>query len=514
MLSRRGSKRESPPSQWKSALSRIFGLGSKSKTRKSKSSSVDVRVDTQPPVESGFLGTIRLGRSNTIGRAESKFGTLPRPIPSYFADSSRQGSSRSGSSSRGPFHYPPLNAHPHAQVSLRSVVTTLSPSSEGHGHEPTQDSYEGMMITRFSVTFNPSPLQRYDSFPAGIDSERGGDQSDARPEPQEPPSGAPQSARPRRSQNPEAATLSSKSSLPGSLYQDGPPPLDLSGLVQKLDKRPIFEGTYSRVFAGDYNGTKVAVKEVRMIISSRTTDRKFQRELRTWWKLRHPNILPLLGYIHEDESNDIYRALVSPWMEGGTAADYIKLDLSPLQRLLLFGDVINGLQYLHNFNPVIVHADLKPANVLITREGGGKICDFGLIHLFQEEINTGMTTTTAHTGTTRYLAYELVRNMGEAKPTTASDVYALGCIGMEFIFCHPPHRKCGDRVFEIMKRIGEGVRPAELPSDDSGDLALLWSLLNSCWAHYPIQRPEVDDVQAWFQLNRGRVLSGLQAISQ
>jgi serine/threonine protein kinase len=46
-------------------------------------------------------------------------------------------------------------------------------------------------------------------------------------------------------------------------------------------------------------------------------------------------------------------------------------------------------------------------------------------------MNTGMTTTTAHTGTTRYLAYELVQNMGVAKPTTASDIYALGCIGME-----------------------------------------------------------------------------------
>jgi hypothetical protein len=47
-----------------------------------------------------------------------------------------------------------------------------------------------------------------------------------------------------------------------------------------------------------------------------------------------------------------------------------------------------------------------------------------------EEGSSGMTTTTAHTGTARYLAYELV--MAEAAvPTIASDIYATGCIGLE-----------------------------------------------------------------------------------
>jgi serine/threonine protein kinase len=68
---------------------------------------------------------------------------------------------------------------------------------------------------------------------------------------------------------------------------------------------------------------------------------------------------------------------------------------------------------------------------LITEEGGGQICDFGLVRLLQEDMDTGLTTTTAHTGTIRYLAYELVRTMGKGVPTTATDIYALGCLGME-----------------------------------------------------------------------------------
>jgi hypothetical protein len=45
-----------------------------------------------------------------------------------------------------------------------------------------------------------------------------------------------------------------------------------------------------------------------------------------------------------------------------------------------------------------------------------------------------MTTTTAHTGTVRYLAYELAVAGDDACPTTASDIYAVGCIGLEVSF--------------------------------------------------------------------------------
>ncbi|PVG01090.1 kinase-like protein [Serendipita vermifera] len=118
-------------------------------------------------------------------------------------------------------------------------------------------------------------------------------------------------------------------------------------------------------------------------------------------------------------------------MENGSAAQYIRRDLSPTQRLTLFGEVINGLQYLHNFQPVVVHADLKPLNVLISGDGVALICDFGLVRLLQEDMPTGTTTSTGHTGTTRYLAYELVTTIDNPTPTTASDIYALGCLGME-----------------------------------------------------------------------------------
>jgi serine/threonine protein kinase len=108
-------------------------------------------------------------------------------------------------------------------------------------------------------------------------------------------------------------------------------------------------------------------------------------------------------------------------------------------------DVARGIRYLHHLNPTLIHGNLKPvstvmvvilylhcrqANIVIDEAFNAKICDFGLVRLIQENgSSTGLTTTSAHTGTVRYLAFQLVED-GEV-PTTASDVYALGCIGLE-----------------------------------------------------------------------------------
>jgi serine/threonine protein kinase len=68
-------------------------------------------------------------------------------------------------------------------------------------------------------------------------------------------------------------------------------------------------------------------------------------------------------------------------------------------------------------------------NILIDDDGRARICDFGLVRILSDE-STGLVTTTTHTGTVRYLAYELVVSE-QPVPTVASDVHALGCIGLD-----------------------------------------------------------------------------------
>jgi serine/threonine protein kinase len=64
-------------------------------------------------------------------------------------------------------------------------------------------------------------------------------------------------------------------------------------------------------------------------------------------------------------------------------------------------------------------------------EGHAKLCDFGLVRVVSNGESLGLTTTTDHTGTDRYLAPEFVTSAEQVLPTTASDVYALGCLGLK-----------------------------------------------------------------------------------
>ncbi|KIM24648.1 hypothetical protein M408DRAFT_229729 [Serendipita vermifera MAFF 305830] len=185
-------------------------------------------------------------------------------------------------------------------------------------------------------------------------------------------------------------------------------------------------------------------------------------------------------------------ALVSPWLQKGDAETFLAEHGNSMEikgRIILWKDVVAGVSYLHSFDPVLVHGDLKPMNVLIDEAGCAQLCDFGLSRVFLEGENSGMTTTSVHTGTERYLARELVVGGDEASPTTPSDVHAMGCIGLEFVFLQMPYsnRKSNLRG-AIYSDIRRGVPPAYQPSDYPSNSVLPWSLLSDCWDQDPTKR--------------------------
>lgn len=166
------------------------------------------------------------------------------------------------------------------------------------------------------------------------------------------------------------------------------------------------------------------------------------------------------------------------------------------QRGKLWKEVAGGVGYLHSLEPVLVHGDLKTANVLIDDHGKPQICDFGLISIYLEEGNSGMTTTSPHTGTDRYLAYELLQDHETVAPTTASDIFALGCIGLEFCFLRIPYANRKNNLrFQIWGDIKAGKPPAERPSQHpSSNEAEMGDILDKCWSQAPYERPSAQSL--------------------
>ncbi|KAG9075680.1 hypothetical protein FS749_012632, partial [Ceratobasidium sp. UAMH 11750] len=186
--------------------------------------------------------------------------------------------------------------------------------------------------------------------------------------------------------------------------------------------RPMSRGGFSDVYLGKlYDGTPVAVKTIFILSDAQDQERKHlkrtARELYTWSKCKHPNIVRLLGLA---EFRDQI-AMVSPWMENGDLRTYIKRCPS-VNRFELCIQIADGLAYLHSIG--ITHCDLKGPNVLISKAGTATLIDFGNAILAESALQFTRTMT-SHGLTARWTAPEILAG---GKHNTASDVYALGMV--------------------------------------------------------------------------------------
>ncbi|KIL59847.1 hypothetical protein M378DRAFT_969685 [Amanita muscaria Koide BX008] len=234
---------------------------------------------------------------------------------------------------------------------------------------------------------------------------------------------------------------------------------------------------------------KVVVKLVRLPpfrdeVHKNKRFKRMKRELLLWSKLNHPHILPLIG-IACIEGDANLPALISPWMENGNIMEYLQQNPSlPASKLLK--EIIKGLRYLHTFDPVIVHGDLKGANVLINHRKEACLCDFGLSRFVVD--NTLWRTTATHaSGTLRWMAPELIQD-DIIVPTTATDIYAFGMTSYEILSRGSPFAATND--IAVMKKVTDGQRPAKIESCHSDEI---WSIITRCWAHEPEDRPSTEE---------------------
>ncbi|KAG8698679.1 hypothetical protein FRC08_005768, partial [Ceratobasidium sp. 394] len=186
--------------------------------------------------------------------------------------------------------------------------------------------------------------------------------------------------------------------------------------------QPVERGGFGFVYREKLrDGRQVAIKALRVSLDADDEADKLPkraaRELYTWSKCQHPNVLPLLGLA---QVQDQIR-MVSLWMENGSLPSYLAKHPS-LNRCDMAIHVCNGLEYLHDTG--IIHGDLKGNNVLVSRKGIPMITDFGNAILHQGTLQ--FTETAKQSGfAPRWTAPEILDER-EVKQSEEADVYALG----------------------------------------------------------------------------------------
>lgn len=185
------------------------------------------------------------------------------------------------------------------------------------------------------------------------------------------------------------ATTGAAAALPDVLFE----------LSELANARTVGQGTSSVVYAGSWRGLDVAVKVLRGGLCARA-EQEAERERSVHARLRHPNIVPLLGAAGVPGGA---HALVFQYCAGGV------LDvraLGPGNRagaIEVALGVARALEYAHS--RAVIHRDVKPSQVLLDCCGRAMLADWGLAATVGSA-----ECTVAETGTWEYVSYACVRS--------------------------------------------------------------------------------------------------------
>ncbi|KAG6663518.1 U-box domain-containing protein 33-like [Carya illinoinensis] len=212
---------------------------------------------------------------------------------------------------------------------------------------------------------------------------------------------------------------------------------ELDEATQNFDPSLLIgEGGYGTIHKGVLRHTQVAVKMLNS--HSLQGPSEFQQEVDVLSKLRHPNIVTLIGACQEAW------ALIYEFLPNGSLEDRLscKDNSPPLSwqvRIRIAAELCSALIFLHSCEPnSIIHGDLKPANVLLDANFVSKLSDFGICRLLSHDQSSDMNSTevwrTGPKGTFVYMDPEFL-STGELTPK--SDVYSFGIILLRLLTGRP-----------------------------------------------------------------------------
>ncbi|KAI3421568.1 Protein kinase domain-containing protein, partial [Psidium guajava] len=194
------------------------------------------------------------------------------------------------------------------------------------------------------------------------------------------------------------------------------------------DREILGKGGFGRVYRGLFLASNMQIAVKRVAHDSNQGLREFVAEIATIGRLRHPNLVRLVGYCRHKQ--ELF--LVYDYMPNGSLDKYLygqpKLTLNWGMRYKILKDVAAALFYLHQqWTQVVIHRDIKASNVLIDGEMNGRLGDFGLAKLVDRGTDPQ---TSVLAGTLGYIAPELVRT---GKASTSTDTYAFGVFMLEVV---------------------------------------------------------------------------------
>eukprot|EP00730_Choanoeca_flexa_P009277 TRINITY_DN12619_c0_g1_i8.p1 TRINITY_DN12619_c0_g1~~TRINITY_DN12619_c0_g1_i8.p1 ORF type:complete len:2027 (+),score=485.44 TRINITY_DN12619_c0_g1_i8:425-6505(+) len=206
----------------------------------------------------------------------------------------------------------------------------------------------------------------------------------------------------------------------------------------------------------------------------------FMTEMRLLSKLRHPNIVTVMGAVIDRKKEPL---LILEFMEHGSLYDLMRnpnVEVDTDLVMPIIKDIVSGMLFLHTSKEPIVHSDIKSLNILCDSNFRAKVCDFGL----------SMKAKCGAVGTPFWMAPEVI-NGGEC--TVQSDVYAFGITLWECMTQQDPYQ--GENVVEVLRAVANvRSKKPKRPVIPKSCPVEIQELMQACWKTDAEQRPSFVDI--------------------
>ena len=272
----------------------------------------------------------------------------------------------------------------------------------------------------------------------------------------------------------------------------------------------IAEGGMGTVYRGRNrtSGEIVAVKVVpQHFLANPVVLKRFEQEYVVARSIDHPNIVKAIDFGREGET----RYLVMEFVNGESLGQKIERDgrMSEEEAIRVITLVAQGLENAHKQG--MIHRDVKPDNILLTRDGQVKLTDLGLVKEVDAELN--LTRTGRGLGTPHFMSPEQFRNAKKAD--VRCDIYSLGSTLYMMVTGELPFKSNGP-LDAWMKKINNEIEPPRklIPTVSE---RLDWAIRRSI-SPDPVHRPEscqefIEDLTGYGAKATSGMALGLEAIA-
>ena len=257
-------------------------------------------------------------------------------------------------------------------------------------------------------------------------------------------------------------------------------------------------GAYGKVFTVKYREKIYAAKQIHSLLlevanleEKRKIRDTFLTECYHCSRLRHPNIVRFVG-VYYPNRDSVFPVMVMELMADSLTHYVKKSNISMKMKVSILYDVALGLNYLHSFNPPIIHRDLSPNNILLSRDSVAKISDLGVAKVVQADSRATQTMLTKAPGTLDFMPPE---SFGEIPNyDTSLDIFSYAGIVLHVINQEWPSPT---NQVSINPKTGKGTAISEAARRQAhvdkmkGGAEVLKPLVKACLHNLPSKRPPI-----------------------